>query len=255
VIRVRELSKRYPGGIVGLDGVTLDVGAGEFVALIGSSGAGKSTLLRCLNGLVTPTAGAVSVDGRPVTGASREDLRSVRARVGFVFQQFNLLKRQSVLDNVLVGTLSRVDTWRSLLGRFPARELERARRSLGRVGLAGLEDRRADTLSGGQQQRVAIARALVQEPRVLLADEPMSSLDPALSRSVMELLRDINREDGLTVIASLHVLDLAVTYGRRIVGLRAGRVVHDGPAAALTQAVAEAVFDGERGGGGDGGRA
>ena len=245
MIRVRELSKRYPGGTVGLDGVTLDVGAGEFVALIGSSGAGKSTLLRCLNGLVTPTAGAVSVDGRPVSGASGEELRGVRARVGFVFQQFNLLKRLSVLDNVLVGTLSRVVAWRSLLGRFPGGELERARRSLGRVGLAGLEDRRADTLSGGQQQRVAIARALVQEPRVLLADEPMSSLDPALSRSVMELLRDINREDGLTVIASLHVLDLAVTYGHRIVGLRAGRVVHDGPAAELTQAAAEAVFGGD----------
>jgi phosphonate transport system ATP-binding protein len=246
VIRVRDLSKRYPSGTVALNGVTLDVGAGEFVALIGSSGAGKSTFLRCLNGLVTPTAGLVSVDGRPVTGASRNGLRSVRASVGFVFQQFNLLKRLSVLDNVLVGTLSRVDMWRSLLGRFPGRELERARRTLGRVGLAGLDDRRADTLSGGQQQRVAIARALVQEPRVFLADEPMSSLDPASSRSVMELLQDINREDGLTVIASLHVLDLAVTYGRRIVGLRAGRVVHDGPPAELTQAAAEAIFGGER---------
>jgi phosphonate transport system ATP-binding protein len=246
VIRVRDLSKRYPSGTVALDGVTLDVGAGEFVALIGSSGAGKSTFLRCLNGLVTPTAGLVSVDGRPVTGASRNGLRGVRASVGFVFQQFNLLKRLSVLDNVLVGTLSRVDVWRSLLGRFPGGELERARRTLGRVGLAGLDDRRADTLSGGQQQRVAIARALVQEPRVLLADEPMSSLDPASSRAVMELLQDINREDGLTVIASLHVLDLAVTYGRRIVGLRGGRVVHDGSPAGLTQAAAEAIFGGER---------
>jgi len=246
VIQVRDLSKRYPSGTVAPDGVTLDVGAGEFVALIGSSGAGKSTFLRCLNGLVTPTAGLVSVDGRPVTGASRNGLRNVRASVGFVFQQFNLLKRLSVLDNVLVGTLSRVDRWRSLLGRFPGGELERARRTLGRVGLAGLDDRRADTLSGGQQQRVAIARALVQEPRVLLADEPMSSLDPASSRSVMELLRDINREDGLTVIASLHVLDLAVTYGRRIVGLRAGRIVHDGSPAGLTQAAAEAIFGGER---------
>ena len=246
MIRVRDLSKRYPSGTVALDGVTLDVGAGEFVALIGSSGAGKSTFLRCLNGLVTPTAGLVSVDGRLVTGASRDGLRGVRASVGFVFQQFNLLKRLSVLENVLVGTLSRVDRWRSLLGCFPGGEVERARRTLGRVGLAGLDDRRADTLSGGQQQRVAIARALVQEPRVLLADEPMSSLDPASSRSVMELLHDINRQDGLTVVASLHVLDLAVTYGRRIVGLRAGRVVHDGPPAGLTQAAAEAIFGGER---------
>jgi len=237
---------RYASGTVALDGVTLDVGTGEFVALIGSSGSGKSTFLRCLNGLVTPTAGLVSVDGRPVTGASRNGLRSVRASVGFVFQQFNLLRRLSVLENVLVGTLSRVDMWRSLLGRFPGVEIERARRTLERVGLAGLDDRRADTLSGGQQQRVAIARALVQEPRVLLADEPMSSLDPASSRAVMEILRDVNREDGLTVIASLHVLDLAVTYSRRIVGLRAGRLVHDGPPAALTQAAAEAIFGGGR---------
>ncbi len=254
MIRVRELSKRYPSGTVGLDGVTLDVEAGEFVALIGSSGAGKSTFLRCLNGLVIPTAGTVGIDGRPVTGASRQGLRSVRARVGFVFQQFNLLKRLSVLDNVLVGTLSRVDLWRSLLGRFRAGDLERARRTLKRVGLDGVEGQRADTLSGGQQQRVAIARALVQEPLVLLADEPMSSLDPALSRSVMELLRDINREDGLTVIASLHVLDLAITYGDRIVGLRAGRVVHDGPAAGLTPSAAEAIFDTERSGDGGGER-
>jgi phosphonate transport system ATP-binding protein len=254
VIQVRELSKRYPSGTVGLDGVTLDVEAGEFVALIGSSGAGKSTFLRCLNGLVIPTAGTVRIDGRPVTGASRQGLRSVRARVGFVFQQFNLLKRLSVLDNVLVGTLSRVDLWRSLLGRFRAGDLERARRTLKRVGLDGVEGQRADTLSGGQQQRVAIARALVQEPLVLLADEPMSSLDPALSRSVMELLRDINREDGLTVIASLHVLDLAITYGDRIVGLRAGRVVHDGSAAGLTPSAAEAIFDRERSGDGGGER-
>jgi phosphonate transport system ATP-binding protein len=243
VIEVRELFKRYPSGTVALDGITLDVQAGEFVALIGSSGAGKSTLLRCLNGLVVATAGTVRVDALPVSGASPAGLRSVRARVGFVFQQFNLLKRLSVLDNVLVGSLARVDRWRSLLGRFPAGEVERARRTLKRVGLDGVEGQRADTLSGGQQQRVAIARALVQEPRLLLADEPMSSLDPALSRSVMELLRDINREDGLTVIASLHVLDLATTYGRRIVGLRAGRVVHDGPAAGLSPAAAAAIFD------------
>jgi phosphonate transport system ATP-binding protein len=243
VIRVRALSKRYPSGTVGLDGVSLDVAAGEFVALIGSSGAGKSTLLRCLNGLVIPTAGTVSVDDQSVTGASPAGLRSVRARVGFVFQQFNLLKRLSVLDNVLVGSLARVDVWRSLLGRFPAADVERARRTLRRVGLEEVEAQRADTLSGGQQQRVAIARALVQEPRVLLADEPMSSLDPALSRSVMELLRDISREDGLTVIASLHVLDLATTYGKRIVGLRAGRVVHDGPAAGLSPAAAGAIFE------------
>jgi phosphonate transport system ATP-binding protein len=242
VIRIRGLSKRYPGGAAALDGVNLDVEAGEFITLIGPSGAGKSTLLRCINGLVTPTAGEIAVDGEPITGASREGLRAVRARVGFVFQHFNLLKRLSVLDNVRVGTLSRVGTWSSLMARFPETETERARRVLQRVGLAELADRRADRLSGGQQQRVGIARALVQEPRVLLADEPMSSLDPALSRSLMELLKHINQEDGLTVLASLHVLDLAIRYGGRIVGLRAGRIVHDGPPAAMTPSAAGAIF-------------
>jgi len=242
VIRARGLSKRYPSGAVALDHVDVDVRAGEFVTLIGPSGAGKSTLLRCINGLVAPTAGEVTVDGEPVVSASDEALRRVRARVGFVFQHFNLVKRLSVLDNVRVGALSRVKTWPSLAGHFPEAETERARRALRRVGLVGLEARRADTLSGGQQQRVGIARALVQEPRVLLADEPMSSLDPALSRSLMELLRHINAEDGLTVIASLHVLDLAVSYGERVVGLRAGRIVHDGSPDTLSASVAEMIF-------------
>lgn len=242
MIQVRHLSKRYPSGAVALDDVSLDVTAGEFVTLIGPSGAGKSTLLRSINGLVAPSAGTIAVNGEPVTGASREGLRAIRARVGFVFQHFNLLRRLSVLDNVRVGSLSRVGLWPSLTARFPEGETERARRALRRVGLASLEGRRADTLSGGQQQRVGIARALVQEPRVLLADEPMSSLDPALSRSLMELLQHVNREDGLTVVASLHVLDLAMSYGERIVGLRAGRVVHDGPPATLTPSVAGSIF-------------
>jgi phosphonate ABC transporter, ATP-binding protein len=239
------LSKHYAGGAAALDGIDLEVGVGEFITLIGPSGAGKSTLLRCINGLILPTAGEITVDGQSVTGASSDVLRRVRAKVGFVFQHFNLLKRLSVLDNVRVGTLSRMGSWSSMIAHFPEAETERARRALRRVGLSGLEHRRADTLSGGQQQRVGIARALVQEPRVLLADEPMSSLDPALSRSLMELLRHINLEDGLTVITSLHVLDLAVGYGGRIIGLRAGRVVHDGPPAAMTDSVARMIF-GER---------
>jgi phosphonate transport system ATP-binding protein len=242
MIRVRGLSKRYGAGAAALDRVDLEVDAGEFVTLIGPSGAGKSTLLRCINGLIAPSAGEITVDGEPVTDASADGLRLVRSRIGFVFQHFNLLKRLSVLDNVRVGTLARVGSWPSFLARFPEAETERARRALRRVGLAGLEHRRADTLSGGQQQRVGIARALVQEPRVLLADEPMSSLDPALARSLMELLRHINLEDGLTVITSLHVLDLATSYGGRIVGLRAGRIVHDGPPATMTASAAQMIF-------------
>jgi phosphonate transport system ATP-binding protein len=242
VIRVRDLVKEYPGGVRALDGVNLEIGPGEFVALIGPSGAGKSSFLRCLNGFVAPTSGQVTVDGEVVTGAGSEGLRRIRARIGFVFQQFNLLRRLTVLENVLVGRLARVPEWRSLIAWFPAADVARARAALGRVGLEGLDDRRADTLSGGQQQRVAIARALVQEPRIILADEPMASLDPALSHTVMELLRRINREDGITVITSLHVLELARSYGRRIIALRAGRVAHDGPPESLTPDVGARVF-------------
>ena len=242
MIRVRSLRKVYPGGTVALDGVDLDLAAGEFVALIGPSGAGKSTLLRCLNGLVAPTAGDVSVDGVSVGGASADELRRVRVGIGFVFQQFNLMRRLSVLENVLVGRLSRVPTFRSLLALFPAADVVRAHAVLERVGLEGLAGRRVDTLSGGQQQRVAIARALVQDPRVLLADEPMASLDPALAHTVLALLRRISQEDGLTVVTSLHVLELARLYGRRVVGIRAGRVVYDGSSDGLTDTVAERIF-------------
>jgi phosphonate transport system ATP-binding protein len=242
VIRVRGLAKTYGGGTAALRGVDLDVGPGEFVALIGPSGAGKSTLLRCIAGLVEPTAGEVLVAGRPMSGATPAERRRLRAAVGFVFQQFNLLRRLTVLENTLTGRLGRTPEWRSLLGWFAPADLALARRALDRVELGGLADRRVDTLSGGQQQRVAIARALVQEPRIVLADEPMASLDPALSHTVMELLGRINREDGITVITSLHVLELARGYGRRIVGLRAGRVVHDGPAEAFDDGAAARVF-------------
>jgi phosphonate transport system ATP-binding protein len=242
VIRIRGISKTYPGGTRALDDVSLDIADGEFVALIGPSGAGKSSLLRCMNGLVSPTSGEIVVDDLMVTGAPEERLRRVRARTGFVFQQFNLLRRLSVLHNVLVGRLRHASHWRSLLGWFGADDVARGRSALGRVGLEALADRRADTLSGGQQQRVAIARALVQEPRIILADEPMASLDAALSHTVMTLLREINREDGITVVTSLHVLDLARQYGRRIIALRDGRVVHDGPPESLTASAAALVF-------------
>jgi len=242
LIRIRALSHEYPGGIRALDDVSLDIAPGEFVALIGPSVAGKSSFLRCLNGLVVPTAGEVTVDGEAVTGASEDRLRRIRARVGFVFQQFNLLRRLTVLENVLVGRLAHMSRWRSLVAWFPVADVVRARGVLERVGLDGLADRRADTLSGGQQQRVAIARALVQEPRLLLADEPMASLDPALAHTVMELLRRINEEDGITVITSLHVLELAQAYARRIIALRDGHVVHDGSPESLSQGAAALIF-------------
>jgi phosphonate transport system ATP-binding protein len=242
VIHVRGLRKDYPGGPRALDAVDLDIGPGEFVALIGPSGAGKSTLLRCLNGLVTPTAGEVRIGDEAVTGASPEALRRVRARIGFVFQQFNLLRRLTVLENTLLGRLAHASRWRSLVGWFEPAEVAKARAILVRVGLDGLAGRRVDTLSGGQQQRVAIARALLQGPAVVLADEPMSSLDPALAHTVMEFLRRINEEDGITVVASLHVLELAQAYGRRVVGLHRGRVVHDGPPESLDAAATARIF-------------
>lgn len=242
MIRVRGLRKDYPGGSRALDDVDLDIGPGEFVTLIGPSGAGKSTLLRCLNGLVTPTAGRVEVGGVAVTGATPDTLRRVRAGVGFVFQQFNLLRRLTVLENTVLGRLPYSARWRSLVGWFDPADLARARATLARVGLDGLDTRRIDTLSGGQQQRVAIARALVQAPAVILADEPMASLDPSLAHTVMELLRRINHEDGITVIASLHVLELAQAYGQRIIGLHRGRVVHDGPPESLDQAATTRIF-------------
>jgi phosphonate transport system ATP-binding protein len=242
VIEVRGLAKTYPGGVAALRGVDLDIARGEFVALVGPSGAGQSTFLRSLNGLVTASAGHVKVDGVAVAGAPADAARRIRARIGFVFQQFNLLRRLTVLDNVLIGRLAHVAQWRSLLGWFAAADVTRARATLDRVGLGALADRRADTLSGGQQQRVAIARALVQEPSIILADEPMASLDPALSRTVMELLQQVNREDGITVVASLHVLELAAGYARRIVALREGRVAFDGPAASLTGEGLDRVF-------------
>ena len=242
MIRVRGLRKDYPGGARALDGVDLDIAPGEFVALIGPSGAGKSTLLRCLNGLVTPTAGEVRIGDDVVTGASPETLRRVRARIGFVFQQFNLQRRLTVIENALLGGLARASRWRSLVGWFEAAEVSRANAILMRVGLEGLADRRVDTLSGGQQQRVAIARALLQGPAVVLADEPMSSLDPALAHTVMESLRRINEEDGITVVTSLHVLELAQAYGRRVIGLSRGRVVHDGPPESLDAAATARIF-------------
>ena len=242
MIRVRGLRKQYPGGAVALDGVDLDIEVGERVALIGPSGAGKSTLLRCLNGFVMPTAGQVQVGGATVTGATGERLRLIRAGVGFVYQQFNLQRRLSVLENVLIGGLARAPRLRSILGLFPATDAARARAALARVGLGGLDERRVDTLSGGQQQRVAIARVLVQEPRVILADEPMASLDPALSEAVLAQLQRISDEDGITVVTSLHVLDLARRYGRRVIGLRDGRVAYDGSPEGLTEAVARRIF-------------
>ncbi len=244
MIRIRGLRKVFPPDKVALDGVDLDIAPGQFVMVIGQSGAGKTTLLRCLNRLMEPTAGEILLNGAPVTGAPPEALRSVRRQMGMIFQQFNLVRRASVLENVLAGRLGHVPGLPSLLGRFPRRDRELALATLRVVGLEEFASRRADTLSGGEQQRVAIARALAQEPKVILADEPTASLDPKLTESIMGILRRINVERGLTLVVSQHMLETALIYGTRIVGLRQGRVIFDGPPQAITPKVVEAIYQG-----------
>src|SRR3989441_2971467 len=228
VLEIRDLVKVYPSGTRAVDGVSLDVQRGEFVVLIGLSGSGKSTLLRCINRLVEPTSGRIVFDGADVTGASSPDLRRIRRRIGMVFQQFNLVRRTSVLSNTLAGRLGYRTTWRTIVGRPSAQDVATAFENLGRVGIADKAFSRADALSGGQQQRVGIARALMQAPDLMLADEPVASLDPATSHSVMKYLEEINKKDGITVICSLHFLSLARRYGTRVIALKGGKIALDG---------------------------
>lgn len=228
MLEIQNLTKVYEGGVRALDDVSFSVRDGEFLVIIGLSGAGKSTLMRCINRLVEPTSGRIIWDGVDITALPPEDLRLVRRRIGMIFQQFNLVRRSTVLTNVLAGRLGYVHPWNSLLGRFSKQDRERGMENLRRVGIAEKAHVRADTLSGGQQQRVGIARALMQEPRLMLADEPVSSLDPATAHSVLRYLEQVNREDGITVLCNLHFLDLARRYATRIVGLKAGRLIFDG---------------------------
>ena len=224
---IERLVKDYPGNVRALDDVSLTVPDGEFVVLIGLSGSGKSTLLRCINRLVEPTSGRILLDDVDITAARAANLRAIRRNIGMIFQQFNLVRRSSVLTNVLTGRLGYVSPWQSVMNHFGEEDFRRALINLERVGLRERAHQRADRLSGGQQQRVGIARALMQEPRIMLADEPVASLDPATSHSVLKYLQQINRE-GMTVICSLHFLSLARTYGTRVIALKAGRLMFDG---------------------------
>lgn len=237
-IEVHDLHKSF-GANRALQGVSLAVQRGEMVALLGASGSGKSTLLRHLSGLQRADAGSASrvrILGREVQAGGRlaREVRAVRAQVSMIFQQFNLVDRLPVMTNVLAGALHRLPLWRGLSGRFPAAERQRALEALRGVGIEGCAWQRASTLSGGQQQRAAISRAMVQGAQVILADEPIASLDPESSRRVMKLLAEVNRERGVTVLVSLHQIDYAFAFCPRTVALRAGEVVYDGPTAALT---------------------
>jgi len=228
MLKIENLSKTYPNGTQALNGVSFEVKEGEFLAVIGLSGSGKSTLLRCINRLIEPTSGKITWDGIDVTAATGNDIRMIRRQIGMIFQQFNLVKRSSVRTNVLTGRLGYVPTIPSLFHVFSKEDHERVRKNLDMVGLSDKIDVRADSLSGGQQQRVGIARALMQEPKLILADEPVASLDPVLAHSILKYLEQLNKEYGMTVICSLHFLDLVHRYATRAIALKDGYLVFEG---------------------------
>lgn len=229
MIEFQNVSKVYPNGTVGLKEINLKIEKGEFVVVVGLSGAGKSTLLRSINRLNEITQGEILIDGQSITKATGSELRKIRRGIGMIFQNFNLVKRSSVIRNVLSGRVGYHSTLRTILGLFPREDVDLALDALKRVNIAEKAYSRADELSGGQQQRVSIARALAQEAKIILADEPVASLDPLTTKQVMDDLKRINRELGITTVVNLHFVDLAREYATRIIGLRAGEVVYDGP--------------------------
>lgn len=242
MIKFKNIRKSF-GDIEVLKDINLEISEGEFVILLGLSGAGKSTLLRTINGLVSACEGEVTVDGIKISEC-KNTTRKIRKRVGMIFQQFNLVKRSSVLRNVLCGRLGYSNVLKTCINLFEKTDLENAKECLKRVNLMDKLHERSDKLSGGQQQRVGIARAIAQKPKILLADEPVASLDPKTSREIMELLKKINKEDNMTVIVSLHDLQLAYEFGERFVGLNHGEIVVDKPVEKLTQEDIDKIYEG-----------
>jgi phosphonate transport system ATP-binding protein len=228
MLQVKNLTKIYDGGTQALTDVTFDIPEGVFMAVIGLSGSGKSTLLRCINRLIDPTEGQIIWNGVDITAASPDEMLRIRRKIGMVFQHFNLVHRSKVITNVLTGRLGYVNPAWSLMNRFPKEDVEKALEQLERVEIADQADKRADELSGGQQQRVGIARALMQDPEMILADEPVASLDPVLAHSIMRYLEQINKEDGVTVLCSLHFLDLVHRYADRVIALNDGYLMFEG---------------------------
>ncbi|HKL55977.1 MAG TPA: phosphonate ABC transporter ATP-binding protein [Roseovarius sp.] len=242
MLHIERLTKTYRTGETALSEVSLDVPEGQIMGLIGPSGAGKSTLIRCINRLVEPSAGKVMLNDVDLVRLGKADLRRQRRRIGMIFQEYALVERLTVMENVLSGRLGYVPFWRSFLRRYAGADIERAYRLLDRVGLIGHADKRADALSGGQRQRVGIARALAQEPELLLVDEPTASLDPKTSRQIMRLLTEICAERNLPAIVNIHDVPLAQQFMQRIVGLRAGSVVFDGPPGALSETALTEIY-------------
>ena len=242
MIEIQDVTKRYDNGAYGLRHVSLTIEDGEFLALIGPSGAGKSTLLRTVNRLSEVTSGCVLINGKDITKASRGELRRMRCSIGMIFQQFNLVGNSTVQKNVLSGRLGRYSIMQSLFGIFPKSDYELVDQALRTVGLDGKAQTRSDQLSGGQQQRVAIARTRVQEASILLADEPVASLDPVTSRTILDDLRQINVESKTTVILSIHSVEYAIEYADRIIGLRDGQIVFDGPSEQLDKDTFHTIY-------------
>jgi len=242
MLRLEKLVKTYKTGDQALKSVDLEIPEGQVLALIGPSGAGKSTLIRCINRLVEPTSGKIYLAGTELTTLSQGALRRERRRMGMIFQEYALVERLTVMENVLSGRLGYVGFWRSFLRRFPQSDVDEAFRLLDRVGLAHMADKRADELSGGQRQRVGICRALIQNPALLLVDEPTASLDPKTSRQIMRLICELCRERGLAAIINIHDVALAQMFVQRVIGLRLGAVEFDGPPDALTPDVLTTIY-------------
>ncbi|WP_100373594.1 phosphonate ABC transporter ATP-binding protein [Bacillus sp. FJAT-45037] len=242
MIEFKNTSLVYPNGNKGLKNINLKINEGEFVVIVGLSGAGKSTLIRSMNRLVTPTEGELLIDDENILSFNQKNLRELRTKVGMIFQNYNLVKRSTVMKNVISGRLGHTGTLKSLLGMYSKEDLELAHRSLERVNIAEKMHQRSDQLSGGQQQRVAIARVLTQQPKIILADEPVASLDPPTSHQVMTYLRKVNQEDNITTIVNLHFIDMAMEYADRIIGMRAGEVVFDGPVSDVSEQTFEEIY-------------
>ncbi len=242
---LRRLCKEYRPGVPVLKDIDLVIPGTGLTAVIGPSGTGKSTLIRCINRLVQPTSGEILYHGEDLAKLSGAALRAARRRIGMVFQEYNLVERLTVMENLLCGRLGYVPVWRAWLRKFPARDIEHAFQLLDAVGLGGFENRRADALSGGQRQRVGIARAIMQEPNIILADEPTSSLDPKTSVEIMEILSGLAAERNLPVIVNIHNVDLARRFAARIIGMTGGSVVYDGPPGGLTESHLNHIYGGE----------
>lgn len=246
VLRTVDLQKTYESGDEALKGVSLEIPETEITAMVGPSGAGKSTFIRCVNRLVEPTGGEVYLNGTEISGLSKSELRSARRDIGMIFQEFNLVERLTVMENIMSGRLGYLSTWKALRRKYPPEDVKRARTLLDRVGLQDMENKRADALSGGQRQRVGIARAVMQEPEILLVDEPTSSLDPETSNEVMSLFREMVVDSDIPALVNIHEVHLAREYADRIIGLRDGELVFDGTPEEFDDEAEDLIYRGER---------